>query len=50
MLKSDEAHAERIQRLKETHNKIYNESNCIDKIKIKLRDFFTLLLYNESKI
>jgi len=40
-----EVHAEKIQRLKETHDKIYNESNCIDKIKMKLRNFFSWLIY-----
>jgi hypothetical protein len=36
---------ERIERRKEIQKQIYNESNCLDKIKINIRSFFSWLLY-----
>lgn len=38
-----EALEERKQRQKEMEQKIYNESDCIDKIKMNIRFFFTWL-------
>lgn len=36
---------ERINRRKQIQKEIYNESNCYDKIKMNMRDFFSWLLY-----
>jgi hypothetical protein len=39
---------EKKQRRKEMKNEIYREANCLDKIKMNFRDFFTWLLYNDK--
>lgn len=40
-------HNERVERRRQLSKEIYEEANCLDKIKINIRNFFSWLLYNE---